>query len=238
MNDLSDGVELSKVIEDYDPQIIVNCLSTKKDQQQDWSSTLSIYSYIPRMLDQFTHDKSTRIITLSSDAIFSGRLGSYTESDIPDDESVYGRSKFLGEISGKSRVTIRTSMIGHSLFANEGLLDWLLKQKSSCNGYVDYMFSGLTTVQIAKFLRDVLIPRNDINGVYNLAAERISKYDLLQLINEIYELGLTINKQPGDFVDRSLNPDKLYKSTGYKAPEWHTMIEEMRQDYRENILGV
>ncbi len=126
---------------------------------------------------------SARLLHISTDCVFSGERGNYSELDKPDAEDLYGRSKLLGEVSYPHAVTLRTSIIGHELNSRHGLLEWFLSQNGRVTGYSRAVFSGLPTCELARVVREYVVPNNDLNGIYHVAAEPISKYDLLQMIN-------------------------------------------------------
>ena len=167
---------------------------------------------------------SLRRIWYGSDA---GKKGNYVESDIPDAKDIYGRSKLLGELHSLNTLTLRTSIIGHELQSKYSLLNWFLDQKKYVNGYKNAIFSGLTTLEIAKIIHKFIIPNRNLNGVYHLSGNSISKYDLLNLIKNVYkkEIKIIINKKVK--INRSLNSNLLKKLTGYKVKNWKKLIQEM-----------
>jgi dTDP-4-dehydrorhamnose reductase len=159
--------------------------------------------------------------------VFSGKKGRYTEEDAPDATDVYGLSKYLGELKDPHTFTIRTSIIGHELRGSNGLLEWFLSQEKRCNCYGRAVFSGLPAVVLAQIVGDVVLKHPELSGVYHVAAEPISKCELLRLIAEVY--GKSIEIVPDDrlVVDRSLNAERFRKATGYVAPDWRTLIRIM-----------
>jgi len=149
---------------------------------------------LPHRLARLCELSGARLVHMSTDCVFAGDKGCYLESDPSDAKDLYGRSKFLGEVAYPHAVTLRTSIIGHELQSAHGLVGWFLAQQERCNGYTKAVFSGLPTVVLAQIIRDVVIPRPDLSGVYHVAAEPIAKYDLLKLIAETY--GKTIEIVP------------------------------------------
>ena len=164
---------------------------------------------------------------MSTDCVFAGDKGGYRESDPSDAKDLYGRSKYLGEVSYPHTITLRTSIIGHELQSANGLIEWFLSQQEKCSGYTRAVFSGVPTVVLAKIIRDVVIPRPELHGVYHVAGHPISKYDLLKLVAQVY--GKSIDIVPDDqvVIDRTLNSERFQKATGYSVPEWGKMIELM-----------
>jgi dTDP-4-dehydrorhamnose reductase len=168
-----------------------------------------------------------RLVHMSTDCVFSGSKGNYRESDPSDAKDLYGRSKYLGEVAYPNAITLRTSIIGHELQSAHGLVGWFLAQQGQCNGFTRAIFSGLPTVALAQVVRDVVIPRPGLFGVYHVAAQPISKYDLLKLVADVY--GKTIEITPSEklVIDRSLNADRFRDATGYQVPGWPELIKLM-----------
>jgi len=158
---------------------------------------------------------------------FSGKQGRYTEDDLPDADDIYGRTKALGEINYPNAITLRTSTIGHELQSRYGLLDWFISQQGSCKGFKRAIFSGLPTVEFARVIRDIVIPRPDLHGIYHVAGPAIAKYDLLKLIAEVYKKTIDIIPDNDFSIDRSLDADRFLAATGYQPPDWPDLIKLM-----------
>jgi len=171
------------------------------------------------------------LVHISTDGVFSGSKGLYTENDIPDARDLYGLSKLMGEVIAPHAFILRTSMLGPELKCANGLLAWFLSQQETCKCYSRAIFSGLPTVVLAEIIRNYIIPEPELFGVYHVAAQPISKFDLLKLVAEIY--GKTIELIPVDqpVYNRSLNPARFRAATGYVAPEWTELIRIMH-DYK------
>jgi dTDP-4-dehydrorhamnose reductase len=159
--------------------------------------------------------------------VFSGTKGGYTEDDPPDAKDIYGISKCLGEVRYPHTISLRTSIIGHELQSAHGLIGWFLSQQNECKCFTRAMFSGFPTVVLAQIIRDIVIPRADLSGIYHVAAEPISKFDLLRLVAEVY--GKSIDLLPDDqvVIDRSLNAQRFRAATGYVTPAWPELITLM-----------
>jgi dTDP-4-dehydrorhamnose reductase len=209
------------------PHVIINCTALRKLKSLDVIKSIKIYSLLPHRLSHLCRLHSARMIQISSDGVFSGSRGLYSEDDSPDASDLYGISKILGEIREPHAITLRTSIIGHELQTKTGLLEWFLSQQRTCKCFNRSIFSGLPTVVLAKIIRDFVIPKPELFGVYHVAAQAISKFDLLKLVAEIY--GKTIELIPVDqpVCDRSLNPARFRAATGYVAPEWTELIRIM-----------
>jgi dTDP-4-dehydrorhamnose reductase len=169
------------------------------------------------------------LIHISTDCVFSGNKGNYSETDNPDAEDVYGRSKLLGEVDYPHAITLRTSIIGHELGSARSLIGWFLNQTGCVKGYTEAIFSGVTTYELARVVRDFVIPNSKLHGLYHVAAEPISKYDLLQLVNREYGKGLQIEPDDKLKIDRSLDATRFKEATGYVAPGWPELVMKMRE---------
>lgn len=213
------------------PDVIINCIGMIKQAPEASVEASIIYlnSLLPHLLKSYCADNNIRLIHFSTDCIFSGTKGSYKEEDKADADDLYGRSKYLGEISGEGTLTLRTSIIGHELNRNLSLLDWFLSEELPVKGFKNAFFSGLTTLEIAKFLERLIITHKDLSGTYHLSADRISKLNLLKLVRTIYKKKIDIIPENNPIIDRSLNSEKLKKLINYEAPSWDQMIIEMQK---------
>jgi dTDP-4-dehydrorhamnose reductase len=167
------------------------------------------------------------MIHFSTDCVFSGKKGNYLESDQSDAEDLYGRTKFLGEVSYPHTVTLRSSIIGRELKARLGLIEWFLCQKGPVHGYKNAIYTGFTTDEMSKILLNVIIPNPALSGVYHVSSDPISKYDLLRLVKEKLNLETEIIPDEGFRCDRSLDSSRFRSLTGYTPPSWEQMIEEL-----------
>ena len=212
------------------PTVVVNCTAVGRPTPADPVRSFIVHSVLPRRLSLLCLSRVIRLIQISSDGVFSGSRGSYTEEDVPDADDVYGLSKFLGEVDGTHAVTLRTSMIGHELQSRTGLLEWFLSQQDQCRCYTRAIFSGFPTAVLADILKDVVIPRKQLHGIYHVASQPISKFDLLRLIAERY--GKAIRLIPDDVIsmDRSLNANRFKAATGYIPPSWPVLVDFMYRD--------
>jgi len=159
--------------------------------------------------------------------VFSGSKGNYLESDFPDADDLYGRSKLMGEVDYPHAITLRTSIIGHELTGQRSLVGWFLAQQKSVKGFTKAVFSGLPTIELARVVRDVVLPRPELCGLYHVAAKPINKFDLLSLVATTYGKEIEITADESLVIDRSLNADRFKKVTGYIAPEWPELVRRM-----------
>jgi dTDP-4-dehydrorhamnose reductase len=235
VSDLQDHDILNEIFERVQPEVVINCISLSKKLlvANDPLNLIPIYAVLPHRLAAMCQAYSARLVQISSDGVFSGAKGGYTEDDTPDAKDLYGMTKYLGEVQKPYAVNLRTSIIGHELQSTQGLVDWFLSQQGQCRCFSRAIFSGLPTVVLAQIIRDIVIPRDDLTGVYHVAADPISKYDLLRLVAEAY--GKSIEIVPDDklVIDRSLNPARFRAATGYVAPDWPRLIETMRSYHEQ-----
>lgn len=220
---------LVNILDQIRPDVVVNCagLTKHKPEAEDPLVSIPINTLMPHRLAGLCKLIGARLIHVSTDCVFSGEKGGYTENDFADARDVYGKSKALGEVHYPHAVTLRTSTIGHELQSQYGLLDWFLSQERQCRGYNRAVFSGLPTVVFAQIVRDVVIPHKELSGLYHVAAKPINKFDLLKMIAEVY--GKTIEIVPDDrlVIDRSLDGKRFQLATGYTAPAWPELIKLM-----------
>lgn len=227
--DANDQDSLARVFGEVRPDLVVNCVGLVKQlaDADDPLQAIPINSLLPHRIAALCKIAGARLVQISTDCVFAGDKGGYRESDIPDATDLYGRSKLLGEVAYPHTITLRTSIIGHELAGNRSLVNWFLSQEGRVKGYTRAVFSGQPTVVLSKIIRDLVIPRPDLSGLYHVAAAPIAKFDLLQLVAKVY--GKTIEIVPDDSlaIDRSLNADRFAEATGYVAPDWQDMIESM-----------
>jgi len=222
--------DIIKVFNQIKPDLIINCIGVIKQlvKKKKVSEILRVNSVLPHYFAQIVNlQKKIRLIHFSTDCVFSGTKGKYRETDLPDAQDIYGRSKLLGELSCSNTLTLRTSIIGHELQTKHSLLNWFLDQKKSVKGYKNGIFSGLTTLEIAKVLDKFIIPNKNLEGLYHLSGKTISKYDLLNLIKKVYKRNIKIYINRNLKINRSLNSNSLQQITGYKPNNWNKIIKEM-----------
>jgi dTDP-4-dehydrorhamnose reductase len=220
----------------FKPDYVINCIGYVK-QKIDKLTKLSDVFYInyvfPKKIFQITKSLNIKLIHFSTDCVFDGKEGNYNEKKIPNAKDLYGFSKYLGELNDKGVLTLRTSIIGHELSSKHGLLEWFLSQKKTCNGYTNSFFSGLTTYEIFNFLHYYIFNnKKHIHGLYNLSSRRISKYNLLREISQIYKKDILIKKYATPKIDRTLNSSLIKRKLSYICPSWKKMLFEM---YRNKI---
>lgn len=227
--DVENQDSLSGVLAGLKPQVVINCIGLVKQlaEANDPLAALPINAMLPHRLARLCELGGARLVHVSTDCVFAGTRGNYRESDQSDALDLYGKSKFLGEVAYPHTLTLRTSIIGHELASAHGLVGWFLSQASPVRGYAKAIFSGLPTTELARVVRDVVLPRPDLSGLYHVAAAPISKLDLLKLVAEVYGRHVEIVPDDKLVIDRSLNAEKFHAATGYEAPPWPDLIRKM-----------
>ena len=232
LDDITDDTALERALGQAKPEAVINCvgLIKQRDEASDEALTLRVNAEFPHRLAKRCGEAGARLIHFSTDCIFAGTKGNYTESDPSDAADLYGQSKHQGEVADAHSVTLRTSVIGHELGTNLALLDWFLSQRGQAiSGFTKAIYSGFTTLEMARIVDRILTQHPALSGVWHVASESISKFALLQLCRE--KLGWEGVIEPNDeFVcDRSLNADRFNQATGYTPPSWEAMISELAQ---------
>jgi dTDP-4-dehydrorhamnose reductase len=227
---------LLQVIVDFRPEAVVNAVGIVKQRSEakEVIPSLEINSLLPHRLALVCRTVEARLIHLSTDCVFSGRKGNYCETDCSDADDLYGRTKFVGEVSEAHCLPLRTSMIGPELSRKTGLVEWFLAQRGqTVKGFTKAIFSGFPTSELACLVERVLVDAPTVHGVYHVAARPISKYDLLTLIRDRLHLPITIERDSTFECDRSLNASRFHRDTGYSPPTWEAMIEDMAHHMTE-----
>jgi dTDP-4-dehydrorhamnose reductase len=227
--------KIDEVVSQFKPQAVVNCIGIVKQrpESEDAIVSIEVNSLMPHRLALACRAVGARVVHLSTDCVFSGDRGRYSETDRPDPVDIYGRSKLLGEISGDGALTLRTSMIGRGLYRKTSLVDWLVAQKGRVQGYRNAVFSGLTTRELSGVIAMVLEKHPQASGLYHLSADPIDKCTLLTKLRARLGLKLEIDPVDEPRIDRSLDSTRFRRVFGYAPPSWDAMLDALAHD----ILG-
>ena len=231
--DAADFSALRDVLERVMPQVIVNCIGITKRREPANNPAVSILlnALLPHRLASWGALHGARVINFSTDCVFDGERGDYTELDRPNADDLYGRTKALGEICDASSLTLRLSFIGRELCAGTELLEWLLAQNhKTIKGYGQALYSGVSTVHLATVVGDIIEKFPQLTGLYHVAANVISKYDLLILACTAFGLDVKISRDDSVITKRNLNGAKFQLATGYVPPAWSSMMAELAAD--------
>lgn len=227
-------VNIQQAIYDIKPHVVFNCIGVIKQKKaaEQYPETIAINSLLPHKIANYCSEVNAKLIHFSTDCVFDGSEGNYTEKNLPNAIDLYGKSKHLGEISYGGHLTLRTSIIGHELGTNYSLIDWFLSQHNEVQGYSSAIFSGLPTVTVARFCHKYAMS-SELKGLYHLSSKPIDKYALLQLVSHQYLHRIKIKNNASVVVNRSLNSEKLYIKTGFIAAPWPNLIKEMFHEYKK-----
>ena len=231
--DVASDEPLERAFDVARPDVVINAVGIVKQRQDasDAVQSISINALLPHRLAAMCGSAGARLIHLSTDCVYSGSRGSYSEADVPDARDLYGRSKLLGEVDGKGCLTIRTSMVGREIGSSRGLIEWFLSRRGeTVKGFTRASFTGLTTAELSRVIRRVAQDYSDLQGVWHVAGEQISKYDLLTMVNRALRLGTTIVADDAFVCDRTLDASRFMNATGYRPPPWAAMIAELAAD--------
>jgi dTDP-4-dehydrorhamnose reductase len=210
--------------------MVVNCVGIIKQlpEAEDAELSEAVNARFPHALAELAGRQGFRLIHISTDCVFSGRKGRYTEDDAADATDTYGRSKLAGEVTGTGCLTLRTSLIGPELERQVSLLEWLRSRRgTTVRGYTRAIFSGLATPVVARELLRVAEQYPELAGRYHVGGAAISKRELLVLLNRAFDLGVTIEPADEPQLDRSLDSSRYRRATGFTAPSWEVMVHEL-----------
>jgi dTDP-4-dehydrorhamnose reductase len=231
--DLLQLEKLDSLLDDLRPDVVVNCAGIVKQRPaaHDAIASITINALLPHRVAHTIGRWSGRLIHFSTDCVFSGQRGRYTESDPPDAQDLYGRSKFLGEAGFPNALTLRTSIIGRELQHFESLLEWFLRQAAPVvPGFRRAFWSGVTTNHLSELVSDLIQHPGQLTGVYQLSSGTISKFDLLHLLRDAYDVPVEIQPDDTVFSDRSLDGRHFEHATGYTCPPLADLIQQMAAD--------
>jgi len=222
-----DGI--ANLISSKRPDVVINCVGLVKQlaESNDPLLILPTNSLFPHHLSRLCKQFEARLVQISTDCVFSGERGNYCEEDVPDAVDLYGRSKWIGEVVADHAVTIRTSIIGRELSSPHSLVEWFLGQSGNVKGYTKAMFSGLPTVELSTVIRDVILTKPELYGLFHIASSPISKHDLLHLVSVVAGKTCRITEDESLVINRTLNPEKFQRYTGYSSPDWRVLVERM-----------
>lgn len=225
---------VSGVMNDFRPEAVVNCVGIVKQlaTAREAIPSITVNALLPHQLSLHCREQGVRLLHLSTDCVFSGRQGGYREDDFPDADDLYGRTKLLGEVAEPPCLTLRTSIIGWELSRKKSLLEWFVQQTSPIKGFTKAIYSGFSTMEMARIIDLMLTVYKDASGVYHVSSEPISKFDLLVGMNERLGLKQVIMPDNDYHCDRSLDSSRFRREFNYKPPSWDLMIEELCNHYQ------
>lgn len=215
------------------PDVVINCIGIVKQLKaaSDPVISLTINALFPHQLADLCSATGARLFHVSTDCVFSGRKGNYTEADLTDAEDLYGRTKLLGELDRPGCLTIRTSIIGREFLRTSGLLEWFLSQRGHrVRGYQNAIYTGFPTQVLARIIGDLIADHPHLAGLYQVASQPISKYDLLVKLRTAMQLDIEVEAYADPPCDRSMSAARFVAATGYRIPTWDEMVAELAVD--------
>lgn len=231
--DVQNFEKVEQAVAAAEPDVVINAVGVIKQlaTAKDPIVSLTINSILPHRLSALCGAAGARLITMSTDCIFNGRKGGYTEADVSDAEDLYGRSKCLGEVSNEHSLTLRTSIIGHELGTAHSLVDWFLGNRGGkVKGFRRAIYSGFPTVVMARLIGDLIERHPRLSGLYQVSSSPINKYDLLCLIRDAYRADIVIEPDDDFVLDRSLDSTRFRAATGFVPQPWPELVHEMATD--------
>lgn len=222
---------IKEIIDNHQFDVIINCVGVVKqlDASKEHIPSIAINSLFPHQLASVSGN--AKLIQISTDCVFSGSKGRYQEEDFADADDLYGRSKFLGEVTYGNHLTLRTSIVGHELNSCRSLFDWFLSTKGEVKGFSKAIYSGLTTLELSKQIHLILTNHFDLSGLWQISSKPIDKFTLLNKVAKVYGKDVVFRKDEEFVTDKSLSFEKI-KSVGYQPTDWEVMIDELHTHYR------
>lgn len=229
---VEDFAIVASALDRFVPDVVINCVGVIKQlpTSKDVVKTLTINSIFPHRLASLAEQSGFRLITVSTDCVFAGTKGNYTENDPADALDLYGRSKQLGEVLDGRSLTIRTSIIGREIGTSHSLIEWFLSQTGSVKGYVNAIYSGFPTAILAELLGTIISDHRELNGLYHVSSDPINKFDLLMLVKDRLGLDIEIERFAEISIDRSLDSNRFRDVTGFVPLPWPEMVDRMFAD--------
>ena len=231
--DVSNFDAVIKAVATIRPSTIINCVGIIKQlpTAKDTLLCLKINSVFPHQLAGLCKAVNARLIQLTTDCVFSGRKGMYTEDDPSDATDLYGQTKYLGEINQEGCLTIRTSVIGRELRTTSGLAEWFLSNNGGkVKGFKKAIYTGFTTCVLSDIIADIIENHPDLSGLYHISSEPIDKYSLLCLLRDAFGVKIEIEPEYQVQIDRSLDSSRFRSKTGFQPPKWEEMVRKMAED--------
>ncbi|HEX2723084.1 MAG TPA: SDR family oxidoreductase [Gemmatimonadaceae bacterium] len=234
--DVRDYAPVRDLLELLEPDAVINAVGVVKQRPDAGNAILSleVNSLLPHRLAETCAAIGSFLVQISTDCAFSGMGGNYREDDFPDARDLYGRSKLLGEVDAPGSITFRTSIIGLELYRKTSLVEWFLAQRGTVKGFRRAIYSGFTTMEMARIIEHVLVKQQSQNGgMYHVSSDPIDKFTLLCMLND--RLGRATAIVPDDEFecDRSLDSERFRSEFAYSPPTWARMLDELATQIEE-----
>lgn len=239
--DLHDGIDVrdfaavERVLDATRPDAVVNAVGIVKQRAESKQAldSIEVNALLPHRLALACAARGARLIHFSTDCVFDGRRGAYRESDPADADDLYGRSKRLGEVTDEGSLTLRTSIIGLELGRRASLVEWFLAQRGPIRGYTRAIWSGVTTLEMARIVEHVLLHHPRRSGLYHVAGTPVDKHALLCRLRDRLGRTLAIEPDASFECDRSLVAERFVADFGYAPRTWESMVDELAMQIGE-----
>jgi dTDP-4-dehydrorhamnose reductase len=235
--DVAEPRALDRVFAEFRPEAVVNAAGVIKQRKDttDARQMLEVNAVFPRRLLSLCREYDSRLVHLSTDCVFNGHRGNYRQDDLIDAEDVYGLSKYLGELAEAPAVTLRSSIIGLELSRKASLIEWFLAQRGKIKGFTRAIYTGLTTNEMSRVIESMLGEHHNLYGLWQVAAEPITKFALLtKLAQKLGREDILLEPDASFHCDRSLDGSAFTAKTGYRAPSWDAMLQELAEQIQPN----
>jgi dTDP-4-dehydrorhamnose reductase len=235
--DLVQFDKLNSILDTLSPDVIINAagITIRRGINENKHTSILVNSALPHFLDNWSKHNHKRLIHFSTDCVFSGKNGFYSESSLTDAVDTYGKTKALGEVISQNTLTLRGSMIGRELENKTELLEWFLNQNEAIvKGFTNVIYSGITTIRMANYVHKIIRDFPDMHGIYNISSNSISKYELVNLFNTYFNKGASIVQDNSYTTNKDLDSTKFFKETGLFKPNWNELVEELLIDCKLN----
>ena len=232
VDDITNDTTLGQALDQAQPEAVINCVGLIKQHHKATDEALMrrVNAEFPHCLAKHCASLGIRLIHFSTDCVFAGTKGHYTSEDLADATDEYGQTKYQGEVTDAHCVTIRTSVIGHEIDSQLALLNWFFSQQGQAiRGFTRAIYTGFTTLEMARIVERILIEHPSLSGLWQVASEPISKYDLLKLCQAKMNWEGTTEPDDSFECDRSLSGERFNQTTGYQPPSWEAMITELAE---------
>ena len=230
--EVTNYIRLEYVIKEFNPDVVINAVGIVKQRKssKDSISILEVNALFPHRLAEIGDKNGFRIIHVSTDCVFDGKKGNYTEDDHMTAKDLYGMSKFLGELHDEHCLTLRTSIIGLELSRKSSLIEWFLAQSGEIKGFENAIFSGFTTKELSRIIHKMLTEYPKASGLYHVSMDPINKFDLLTTYNSFLKKEIDIDKESDFYCFRGLNSNRFRQEFNYTPPKWSESLNELAQD--------
>ena len=232
--DVADWDNLQGILQAVSPDVVLNCvgITKRKPAVNDPLQAIGVNSLFPHKLAAWGSKTQTRVVHFSTDCVFDGSIGDYDEESDTTGKDAYGKTKALGEIRYPHSLTIRSSFIGREIDGKSELLEWFLAQQGKeIRGFTNALYSGVSTIEMCRVVGDIIESHPELGGLYTLAMPQpISKYDLLCLAREAFQLDVEIVADDEFEIKPTLNGNKLREAIGVQLPQWPDMMKKLAAD--------